>query len=139
VKRAALKRKARLKPRRSTPRKSGRKLWPEYLDAVRTLDCYACGRPGPSDPDHQGPRPYGRKTDDDTAVPLCRMCHRWRTDGKVYVSRYEDDARGTWVMRGWEDADKHQMRAWCSVAIAATRAVVYPMLGLAVPAEGANT
>jgi len=134
-----IKRKTRLKPRRSAPRKSGRKLWPEYLDAVRTLDCYACGRPGPSDPDHQGPRPFGRKADDDTAVPMCRTCHHYRTDGYVY-GPFEVVIRGMPVaMRGWKRADKERMRAWCSVAIAATQAVVYPMLGLAVPAEGANT
>jgi hypothetical protein len=124
----ALKRSTRLKPRRATPRRSGRVINTAYLAAVRTLPCYACSKPAPSEPDHQGSRPYGRKADDDTAVPMCggpTGCHRMRTDG------FLPDGFGghrSWPVTDWSFANKEQMRAWCDVAIAATRAVVMPML-----------
>lgn len=118
MKRSPLKRKSRLKPRRSAPRKSGRVRWPEYLDEVRQLPCYVCGKPGPSDPDHQGPHPYGRKADDDTAVPMDRDCHRRRTDGYLPVGR-----------AAWRRAlSKEEMRAWCDRAIRSTQAIVLPIL-----------
>lgn len=121
MKRTALKRNKRLKPRRLKPRRSGRKLWPEYLAVVRTLPCYVCGRRLGVEADHQGPRPFGRKADDDTTVPMCGGpggCHQRRTDG--------------WLPRGtpccWERVNKDAMRLWCDVAIGVTRAFVLPML-----------
>lgn len=122
-----MKRRKRLKQRRSKPRRSLRKLWPEYLEAVRGLPCYVCGWDlCHVDPDHMGPRPYGRKADDDTAVPMCRYCHRYRTDGNIC----EPDTR-QWVSShlSWVHANKDVMREWCDRAIAATRAIVLPMLG----------
>ncbi len=113
--RKPLKRKTRLKPKRSTPRKSGRVRDEAYLDAVRALPCYVCGWEAPSDPDHQGEHPYGRKANDDTAVPMCRPCHSKRTDGYI-----------PFLGEGWIRVNKGSMRAWCDVAIAATRAKVRP-------------
>lgn len=46
-----------------------------YLDFIRIRPCCACGRSGPSDPHHYGPRGAGQKTDDYRVVPLCRICH----------------------------------------------------------------
>lgn len=123
MKRSALKRKSRLNPRRSSPRKSGRVLWSEYLEVVRTLSCYVCGKPGPSDPDHMGPHPYGRKADDDTAVPLDRWCHEKRQRGMIAL--FEDGVAPLWHFVGGASED---MRIWCSLAIRDTRAIVLPIL-----------
>jgi hypothetical protein len=109
-----LARKTRLSPRRKTPRRSGRVLDPDYLDRVRALPCYVCSKPGPSDPDHMGEHPYGRKADDDTCVPMCRVCHRMRTDGKLRVFV-------TMIGFIWTPVVKFSMRAFCDDAIARTR------------------
>lgn len=48
-------------------------------DLCRRSACFACGKPGPSDPHHEPPRSCGG-TDQDT-VPLCKGldgCHRKR-------------------------------------------------------------
>ena len=130
MKRSPLKRKSRLKPHRSAPRKSGRVLWPEYLDLVREYRCYACvylrydeplrhtGQPYFSEADHQGEHPYGRKADDDTAVPMCEYHHRLRTDGFL-----PDES-----IKGYKRAGKAEMRKWCDEAIAATQAELLPIL-----------
>lgn len=54
-----------------------------YLQHVRQHDCCNCGAFGPSDPDHVGPRGVGQKTSDYNCIPLCRACHRHRTDKNV--------------------------------------------------------
>jgi hypothetical protein len=51
-----------------------------YLAFVRTHPCISCGKEGPSEADHVGPRGVGQKTSDYRCVPLCSACHRWRTD-----------------------------------------------------------
>lgn len=118
----------RLKTKRATPRRSGRVRDPEYMDAVRGLPCYGCSLLGYSEADHQGPRPFGRKADDETCVPMCSVwgngCHAMRTDGIVNGS---DDVLVWFAKR----LTKEEMRDWCDVAIAATQAVVFPMLGRA--------
>jgi len=63
------------------PKKPSRSV--AYLQHVRQHDCCNCGAPGPSDPDHVGPRGVGQKTSDYNCVPLCRPCHRRRTDKNV--------------------------------------------------------
>jgi len=62
----------------SKPRKPTRSA--AYLQHVREHDCCNCGAPGPSDPDHVGSRGVGQKCSDLLCVPLCRPCHRARTD-----------------------------------------------------------
>jgi hypothetical protein len=108
---APLKRKTRLKLRRETERKSGRVRNPEYMAKVRALPCYVCAWPGPNDADHQGEHPYGRKADDDTCVPMCRVCHQLRTDGNIPDGHYLE----------WRQVGKEEMRQWSAVAIEATR------------------
>lgn len=123
-----LERKARLKPRRATQRRSGRVHDEAYLAAVRTLPCYVCSRRAPSEADHQGVHPYGRKADDDTAVPMCGGllgCHRRRTDG--YLPAYRCSPGVDYP--DWERADKARMRVWCDAAIKDTRALVAQMKG----------
>src|SRR4051812_40559530 len=84
--RTPLRRKTRLRQKRATPRRSGRVRDRDYLLAVKTLPCMfataAWGPPckGPIEADHAGQRPFGRKCNDDEAVPLCQKHHRERTD-----------------------------------------------------------
>lgn len=63
------------------PKKPSRSV--AYLQHVRQHDCCNCGAFGPSDPDHVGPRGVGQKTSDYNCIPLCRACHRRRTDKNV--------------------------------------------------------
>lgn len=103
-----------VKKKRETPRKSGRVLNASYLDQVRGMPCYVCGRPPRSEADHQGPHPLGRKSNDDEAVPMCGGpggCHQMRTDGYIW----DRDAEL------WRRADAAQMRTWCDRAILITR------------------
>jgi hypothetical protein len=127
VKRTSLRRKtplergARPSPRRKKPRRSGRKLDPIFLEIARTLPCLAIEIDGhscwgPTDPDHLGPHPLGRKADDDTAAPLCRGAHTERTD-------YPGPSSG--IFRGWSG---ERMLAWKGYAIAKTRADVARIL-----------
>lgn len=51
-------------------------LCPEFLDFIRQKPCAACGRIGPSDPDHLSARGMGSgKRNDFLCLPLCRNCH----------------------------------------------------------------
>lgn len=63
---------------------------------------------GAVEADHAGERPFGRKADDDTAIPLCRKHHRERTDY-------------TGAFRGYTAVS---MRLWCDWAISLTRALL---------------
>lgn len=53
---------------------------PAYLAWVRQQPCCNCDAPGPSDPDHVGKRGVGQRVSDFACIPLCRWCHRGRTD-----------------------------------------------------------
>ena len=108
----------RPKQRRETPRRRPEGTYDEaYKAAVRALPCYQCGHPAPSEPDHMGARGYGQKAPDSTCVPMCRVCHRARTDGKLLVSVL---ARGR-IHRYMEAVHKQYMAEFCKEAIAATR------------------
>lgn len=61
----------------------------DYLALVRGMPCAGCGKCGPSDPHHWGPRGMGQKTTDFRTVPLCRQCH------DEFHSRGELRAHGT--------------------------------------------
>lgn len=56
-----------------------------YLAWVRRLPCLGCGRGGPSDAHHEwldaSDHGVGFRAPDHQALPLCRRCHRRRTDG----------------------------------------------------------
>lgn len=115
-------RRKRLPTRRKTKRRSERIENPAYLAVLRTRECvagpggfHADGCMGsPCEPSHLGPRPRGRKADDDTAVSQTRECH---------------DA--------WEDhrfpfnIPREERRSWAGWAIFGTRAEVYPILARA--------
>lgn len=82
----------------------------ESIRGARLLSDYVRGMIGPCDgpteADHAGVRPVGRKADDDTAIPLCRRHHRERTDYTGVFGMF----------------NAALMRNWCDMAIAATRA-----------------
>ena len=108
------------KKRPGPPRKSERVRDEAYLAEVRERSCClttargtTCGPAVRNDgmrwgteADHAGPRPLGRKADDNTAIPMCPKHHDERTDG-------------TGFFKGWT---KERMRAWCDEQIAATQA-----------------
>ena len=59
--------------------KLGKVIFEEYLDFIREMPCVACGRKGPSDPDHIQARGTGsHKQVDFFALPMCRKCHTER-------------------------------------------------------------
>jgi len=102
--RSPLKRKTRMRPRRATPRRSGRVRDREYLEVVRGMPC--CLRVlgecnGDVQAHHAGKRPMGRKADDDTAVPLCSWHHE-----AVH------SVWGTAAARPWMDRAIEQTRIW---------------------------
>lgn len=51
------------------------------------------------------------KRDDRQTVPMCRPCHRERTDGKLLFRSGFDSAR---MALGFKEADQATMRTWCS-------------------------
>lgn len=70
-----LKRKTRLNPVNRERRARRRaEQFSHQAARCRTMDCCACGRPGPSDPAHVRSRGAGGR-DKGNIVPLCRPCH----------------------------------------------------------------
>jgi hypothetical protein len=118
---ASLSRRARLKPRRATPRRSSRVVDPQFLAVVRTLPCCAPWLPrctSPAEAHHAGYRGIGQKSSDTEAIPLCRTHHSdWH------------DCRG--VFAGWS---KESRAEWAAAAIARTRAAVALMRSAQEPA-----
>ncbi len=84
--------------KRSKPRRSGRVIDKAYLAWVRTQPCVHSGPDchGRVEASHLGERPFGRKADDDTAVPHCSNHHEQWT-GKV-------NARG--FCEGWSRQER---------------------------------
>ena len=105
-------RRAPLRRRRATPRRSERVLDADYLARVRELPCCArtlgdmFGCRGRIEVDHAGRKPAGRKCSDDETVPMCSLHHSER---HTFIG----------LFGGWSRA---QMRAWLDEQIAATRA-----------------
>lgn len=114
----------RIPQKRRKPRRSERVRNGAYLAAVRALGYCAVARYGvPAavltgvahyaagvcggvvEADHTGQRPVGRKASDDTAIPMCSVHHRQRTD-------YSG------VFRGYTGP---LMRTWCDEMIERTR------------------
>ena len=62
----------------------------KYLAYIRELDCFACGKEGPSEPSHFGGKGksggMGLKADDLFTAPLCRTCHQcWHDMGRLPI------------------------------------------------------
>lgn len=94
--------------KRKTPRRSGRVRDQAHLIAVKMLPCcvaFLGDCAGPTEADHAGKRPLGRKCSDLETIPLCQKHHRDRTDG-----------RGVF----WKMAAMF-MRDWCDQRIAETQ------------------
>jgi len=112
--RTPLRRGKRLKPRRSTPRRSGRVRDERYLEWIRSRPCivptrFPAGWPtacdGVTEAHHCGPRAMGRKASDRDTVPVCTRHH------------FEYHAcAGTFRM------NKETRRVWARLAIEATQA-----------------
>lgn len=117
-----LRRKTWMKQRRTTPRRSGRVLDPEYRRLVRKLPCvvrslvlHSIGSDeapmvptkctGKVEADHAGLRPVSRKADDDTCIPACNRHHFERTN---FIGTF----------KGWSH---DRMRTWLDAAITSTR------------------
>lgn len=105
MKRSALKRTTRLRPRRPTPRRSERVVDEAFLAFVRTLPCASCGDELGVQAHHAGPHPLGRKASDDTAIPLDGPCHGALHDGRAKF------------------ADQPRRRRWEALVIEATRSL----------------
>jgi len=104
-----LRRRTRLRPKRSTPRRSDRQRDPSYLEEVRGLPCVLATTgecQGRIEADHAGWRPFGRKCSDDEAIPLCTLHHRQRTD---YAGAFKGMTGET--MRAWADSAIWRTRA----------------------------
>lgn len=106
-----LSRSTHLLARRATPRRSERVRNLDFLSFVHGLVCGASGISGhvcegAIEADHAGPRPMGRKADDDSCIALCTLAHRQRHDLAGPFRRF----------------DKAQMRAWLDEQISITRA-----------------
>lgn len=74
-----------LVPAAPEPKRRGPWRSPEYLAFVRSKPCCVCGRPGPSEAHHHGPRGakgMGTKCSDVFVCPLDRACHNdWHSMG----------------------------------------------------------
>lgn len=97
-----------MRRRRPEPRRSERARDVDFMLRVKTLPCLArdlseCS--GPTEADHAGRRPMGRKCSDRETVPLCSLHHRQRTDFSG-------------PFKSWNGL---QMRAWLDEAILTTQ------------------
>lgn len=99
-----LKRKARLKPRRSSRARS-----PAFLTFVRDLPCCFCSSRVKVEAHHMGERGLGQKASDNTAVPLCRPCHGAWHDASGPFKNWGKYNRALWadfmvgkVQAAWE-------------------------------------
>lgn len=94
--------------RREKPRRSERERDLVHLDLVHRLPCYAASTipghvcEGGIEADHAGARPLGRKAHDDTAIPLCSLAHRQRTDFSGPFRSWTKDRMREWLARGIE-------------------------------------
>lgn len=91
------------------PRKPSRSA--AYLQHVREHDCCNCGAPGPSDPDHVGSRGVGQKCSDYETAPLCRDCHRTRTDRNTLPNPQTSKQSGRLMLRERAETEIVLLRA----------------------------
>lgn len=87
-----LRRKTRFRQRRPTPRRSSRVRDRVYLLWVRSRPCISCGTHH-TEAHHAGIRGLGQKSDDTSAIPLCRSCHRCWHDASGPFRNMDHDAR----------------------------------------------
>lgn len=117
---APLRRYTRLRKKRPTPRRSERKRDEAYLAFVRGLRCLlrvtlhdglvpCCG---PIDPHHAGQAYAGRKADDITAVPLCRLHHEDVENLTGRAKHWDRDTKRAWEARAIEKTQELWFLAW---------------------------
>lgn len=72
---ASLRRRTRLRPVNRVRMAKRRALcFARQSELARSLPCFTCGAPPPSDPSHLKSR--GADGKDDAVIPQCRPCHR---------------------------------------------------------------
>jgi hypothetical protein len=108
LRRTPLRRKTRLNPRRTKPRR-GPIRDKAFKRLIRSLPCLLFRWPGAGncrgrvDPDHLGHdgeiKSTGQQADDTTCVPMCRAHHRQRTDHSGFFADWSDEQREHW--RRW--------------------------------------
>lgn len=109
-----LKRRTRLKAKRSTKRRSGRVRDTEYMAWIRSLPCILAGNhcSGRVHAHHAGKRAFGRKASDNTCIPLCAGHH-----GELHERRGYFLTGGASFVRQWQDARiADYQRAWRLIA-----------------------
>ncbi len=104
------------KPKPAKPQRD-----PAFVGYVHTLDCRVAvelntyrGCEGPIEAHHAGERGLGQRAADDTAIPLCRRCHR----------NYHD------VIGFFAQLDKRERRAWADAQIQIVRSRYAVHLGV---------
>lgn len=96
-----------MRQRRDRQRRSPQVVDLAYREWLRRQPCCSPAAPdyhsGPIDPHHTGPRPMGRKANDDTCISLCRRCHdAWDAP---------DFSTSTGPFHGWT---REQKRVWAA-------------------------
>jgi hypothetical protein len=125
--RKPLRRKTRIKAKRSTPRRSGRVRDRRYLLAVKELPCCLAllmNCDGPVHAHHAGARPLGRKADDSTAIPLCAAHHQALHDGGLLFGVEVVGFLATSPNREWRTRFNMSARDWQDRMITETRAAL---------------
>lgn len=91
------------KVRRKTPeQKNEHRRSKAFLASIRELACIACGKSGPSDPDHIATRGSGGKDTVENLWPLCRAHHRERHDhGLLHMSQKYSSCDAFLRLNGW--------------------------------------
>lgn len=86
---------------------------PGYLAFIRTRPCRACAASPPSEAHHEwlehGEKAFGLRTHDLRALPLCRSCHRRRTDAATRDAFW--DQRTAHLGRWMEDQKRSFLEA----------------------------
>lgn len=67
---------------------------------VKDMPCCACGAAAPSEADHAGVRPMGRKCHNFEIIPLCKLHHDQRPGRRGFFA----DLGDRFAMREWLDA-----------------------------------
>lgn len=93
---------------------------PARLAWVRSLDCCACGKAGPSHPHHRtlSGRGKGQKSADDQTMPLCFDCHR---DLHSLTGRFRGFTRE--MLHAWQVARVELIQGWYARLFAPAEAV----------------
>lgn len=87
--------------KRKPPRPNPAGDFPAHRRLISSMDCVACGRPGPCDPHHiRGPQiGMGQKSSDRDVVPIHRRCHDDWHDARGFCAGWSKTERHAWERR----------------------------------------